>query len=51
MIVDKHFRGRNVYNAKINIYREDTEPLYLGLPGSDLGEFNAVFANFVSPSA
>ena len=32
MIVDKHFKGRNVYNAKINIYREDTEPLYLGLP-------------------
>ena len=49
MIVDKHFRGRNVYNAKINIYRKDTEPLFLGLPSNDLADFNAVYANFIDP--
>ncbi len=51
MIVDKHFKGRNVYNAKINIYREEAEPLYLGLQSGELDEFNAVFANFIAPTA
>ena len=51
MIVDKHFKGRNVYNAKINIYRKDAEPLYLGLQSGELDEFNAVFANFIAPTA
>jgi len=51
MIVDKHFRGRNVYNAKINIYREDADPVFLGLQSSELEDFNAVYSNFVSPTA
>ncbi len=50
MIVDKHFRGRNVYNAKINIYRKDIEPIFLGLPTDELEDFNAVYANFISPT-
>lgn len=50
MIIDKHFKGRNVYNAKINIYREDTDPVFLGLQTSELGDFNAVYANFISPT-
>ncbi len=41
IIVDKHGKGRNVYNAKVNIYRKGTEPVYLGLPASKLGPFNA----------
>ena len=27
----------------------NTEPLYLGLPTSELEEFNAVYANFIPP--
>ncbi|MDH5353116.1 MAG: hypothetical protein OEY09_01625 [Gammaproteobacteria bacterium] len=51
MVVDKHFRGRNVYNAKINIYREDSEPVFLGLQNSELENFKAVFSNFITPTA
>ena len=41
IIIDKHGKGRSVYNAKINIYREDAEPVFLGLPTSNLGPFKA----------
>ncbi len=30
-IDDKHGRKRNVFNAKVNIYRENAEPIYLGI--------------------
>ena len=50
MVVDKHFRGRHVYNAKINIYREDSEPVFLGLQNSELEQFKAVFSNFITPT-
>ena len=50
MVVDKHFRGRNVYNAKINIYREDSDPVFLGLQSSELEKFKAVFSNFITPT-
>ena len=48
IIVDKHGRGRNVYNAKVNIYREGTEPVFLGLPTNNLGPFNASTGDFVA---
>ena len=48
IIIDKHGKGRNVYNAKVNIYREDTEPVYLGLATNKLGTFNASTGDYVS---
>ena len=48
VIVDKHDKGRNVYNAKVNIYLNDSEPVYLGLPTKNLGPFNAATGDFVA---
>lgn len=48
IIVDKHGKGRNVYNAKVNIYRTGTEPVFLGLPSSKLGPFNASTGGLVA---
>jgi hypothetical protein len=47
VIVDKHGKGRNVYNAKVNIYLNDSNPVYLGLPTNNLGPFNASTGDFV----
>jgi len=38
---DKHGSTRQVYNAKINIHREGTEPIYLGIQNEDLANFDA----------
>ena len=46
-ISDKHGRTRNVYNAKVNIYRESGEPVFLGVQESDLGEFKREGEEFV----
>lgn len=40
-IRDKHGLKHYVFNAKFNIYREDGEPIYLGLQSRDLTEFEA----------
>lgn len=48
VIVDKHGKGRNVYNAKVNIYLNNSEPVYLGLPTKNLGPFNASTGDFVA---
>jgi len=40
-IADKHNIIHKVYNAKINIHRNQSEPLYLGLMGDDLKSFEA----------
>jgi len=48
IIVDKHGKGRNVYNAKVNIYRKDSEPVLLGLATKNLGPFNATTGDFVT---
>jgi hypothetical protein len=37
---DKHGTGRAVYNAKINIHREQAEPIFLGIRNEDLQAFN-----------
>ncbi len=50
-LADKHGRLRNVYNAKVNIYRGDAVPIYLGLQISDLGDFDFVAKEFVTPVA
>ncbi len=39
LIADKHGFTRNVYNAKINIYRAGSEPIFLGLQASELDDF------------
>ena len=41
-IVDKHSTTRTVYNAKINIHRENAEPIFLGIQTEDLRAFPAV---------
>jgi len=38
-IRDKHDTTRIVYNAKINIHRENTEPIFLGIQRDDLWAF------------
>ena len=43
-IVDKHGTTRTVYNAKINIHREQAEPIFLGIPSDDLQAFSAAWA-------
>ncbi|MEE9287173.1 MAG: hypothetical protein V3W33_03760, partial [Gammaproteobacteria bacterium] len=35
-ITDKHGMTRNVYNAKINIYRKGGEPIFLGIQEKDV---------------
>jgi hypothetical protein len=41
-IADKHGRTRDVFNAKINIYRKKAEPIFLGTQDMDLAEYQAV---------
>ncbi len=38
---DKHGTTRTVYNAKINIHRENAEPIFLGIQNEELWDFNA----------
>jgi hypothetical protein len=40
-ISDKHGRTRDVFNAKINIYRRKGEPIFLGAQDHELAEFKA----------
>jgi hypothetical protein len=46
-IADKHGRTRNVYNAKVNIYRGSGEPVFLGVQERDLGAFKREDEEFV----
>lgn len=39
-IVDKHGLSREAYNAKINIYRENSDPIFLGLQDANVGQFS-----------
>ena len=38
---DKHGTTRTAYNAKINIHRENAEPIFLGIQNEELWDFNA----------
>ena len=42
MVTDKHGLTRQAYNAKINIYRENADPIFLGVQDSELGAFAPV---------
>jgi len=46
-IRDKHGTDRSVYNAKINIHREQADPIYLGTQREELGDFSAVSVEVV----
>ena len=40
LITDKHGLTRHAYNAKINIYRGNREPIFLGVQDHQLGAFS-----------
>ena len=41
-VVDKHGLSRHAYNAKINIYRDNAEPIFLGVQDGELASFAPV---------
>ena len=41
-IGDKHGTTRTVYNAKINIHRDNAEPIFLGIQSEDLTGFSTI---------
>ena len=45
-ITDKHGLRRDVFNAKVNIYRGDAEPLLLGLEHGELERFDATAGDY-----
>ena len=50
-IVDKHRTTRVVYNAKINIHRENAEPIFLGIESEDLLAFSTATVESLSRDA
>ena len=42
LLADKHGMTRHAYNAKVNIYRENAEPIYLGVQDAELANFGTV---------
>lgn len=46
LIADKHGMTRDVYNAKINIYRRGADPIFLGIQESDLEDFQSISNSF-----
>ncbi|HEX4985315.1 MAG TPA: hypothetical protein VFV71_04495 [Burkholderiales bacterium] len=46
-IVDKHGTSRAVYNAKINIHRENADPIYLGIQTEGMDAFPATRVELV----
>ncbi len=49
VINDKHGIAHHVFNAKVNIYRENAEPILLGIEDKKLGVFNHAPANEPAP--
>jgi hypothetical protein len=47
-ITDKHGLTRNAFNAKLNIYRQEAEPIFLGLQNSDLSDFENLETKILS---
>lgn len=45
VIDDKHGLSRNVYNAKVNIYRESAEPILLGIEDRKLRHSGSAFTS------
>lgn len=50
-LIDKHKRERHVYNAKINIYREEAGPVFLGLQTRDLEQFGSGDVEYAADSS
>ena len=50
-IVDKHGTTRTVYNAKINIHRNNAEPIFLGIQSEDLQAFPTARVESLSRNA
>jgi len=50
-IRDKHGGLRHVYNAKMNIHRSDSAPLYLGMRAEDLADFECIKIESLSRDA
>jgi hypothetical protein len=48
---DKHGATRAVYNAKINIHREQAEPIFLGIRSEDLSAFETTKVESLSRDA
>ncbi len=46
-ILDKHGLGRNVFNAKVNIYRKGAKAIFLGVQTRDLDGFDAAVEEIV----
>ena len=44
LVTDKHNLTRNVYNAKINIYRENAAPIFIGVQDQELGHLEFIAA-------
>lgn len=47
-ISDKHGRSRNIFNAKINIYRQNADPIFLGVQTRDLESFQFIERTLVA---
>jgi hypothetical protein len=47
LVTDKHGRTRNIYNAKLNIYRKQADPIFLGVQAADLTELEVVGTTLV----
>ncbi|HEC91332.1 MAG TPA: hypothetical protein ENI55_06665 [Alphaproteobacteria bacterium] len=47
-ILDKHGRGRNVFNAKVNIYRKGAEAIFLGVQDHGLDGFAAAAEEIIN---
>jgi len=39
LVTDKHGLSRHAFNAKVNIYRENSKPIFLGVQDSELNDF------------
>ena len=50
-LADKHGTTRAVYNAKINIHRQNAEPIFLGIQSGELESFRAVRVESLSRDA
>jgi hypothetical protein len=50
-IVDKHGTTRTIYNAKINIHRDNAEPIFLGIQSEDLQAFSTTRVESLSRDA
>jgi hypothetical protein len=50
LLQDKHGLTRHIYNAKVNIYRRQADPIYLGVQDKDLAELQIGEPKFVKPS-